>query len=116
MQTRFSKIYVLVTGQRDKWGQRFYKEINIKYNMDENNALVVFQDNKIRRIWNNEQWYFSVIEIVAILTEQKDYQKVRKYWNKLNQRLRDEGSEVVTNCRQLKLIAEDGKLFKRTRI
>ncbi len=72
-------------------------------------ALIVFQDKKIRRIWHNEEWYFSVVDIIAILMEQ-DFQTARKYWNKLIQRLREEGSEVVTNCHQLKLVAEDGKL------
>ena len=78
--------------------------------MDKKNALVVFQDKKIRRIWHQDQWFFSVIDIVAILTEQEDPQTARKYWNKLSQRLREEGSEVVTNCHRLKLKAEDEKL------
>ena len=77
---------------------------------DSNKSLVVFQDKKIRRIWHQDQWFFSVIDVVAILTEQDDYQTSRKYWNKLSQRLREEGSEVVTNCHRLKLPAEDGKL------
>ena len=77
---------------------------------EKENKLVVFQDKKIRRIWYKEEWYFSVIDIIAILTEQEDFQTSRKYWNKLSQRLREEGSKVVTNCHQLKLQAEDGKL------
>ena len=77
---------------------------------EKDKALVVFQDKKIRRIWHQDQWFFSVIDVVAILTEQDDYQTSRKYWNKLSQRLREEGSEVVTNCHRLKLPAEDGKL------
>ena len=72
--------------------------------------IIVFKDEKIRRTWNNNEWWFSVIDIVKILTESND---ARKYWNKLSQRLRDEGSEVVTNCHQLKLKAEDGK-FRET--
>ncbi len=72
--------------------------------------LVVFQGKKIRRIWHNEEWYFSVVDVVAVLTDQSDFQKSRKYWNKLSQRLKDEGSEVVANCHQLKMPAEDGKL------
>ena len=76
----------------------------------DNKSLIVFQDKKIRRIWHNEGWYFSVVDIVAVLTDQADYQKARKYWNKLNQRLREEGSETVTKCHQLKLPAIDGKL------
>ena len=80
--------------------------------MEEKNKLVVFQDKKIRRIWYNNEWYYSIIDIVAILTEQEDFQTARKYWNKLSQRLREEGSEVVTNCHQLKLPASDGKFYE----
>src|SRR3989338_5958712 len=75
-------------------------------------SLIIFQDKKIRRVWYSNEWYFATIDIVAVLTEQEDYQKARKYWNKLSQRLREEGSEVVTNCHRLKLLAEDGKLRK----
>jgi len=77
---------------------------------EKDKALVVFQDRKIRRVWHQNLWFFSVIDIVAILTEQEDPYTARKYWNKLSQRLREEGSEVVTNCHRLKLPAEDGKL------
>ena len=77
---------------------------------DKEKSLVVFQNRKIRRIWFDKEWYFSIVDIVAILTEQLDYQKARKYWNKLSQRLKEEGSEVVTNCHRLKLPAKDGKL------
>ena len=80
--------------------------------MEQEKALVVFQDKKIRRIWHNDEWHFSIIDVVAVLTEQVDSQTARKYWNKLSQRLREEGSEVVTNCHRLKLPAEDGKLRK----
>ncbi len=80
--------------------------------MDSEKSLIVFQDKKIRRVWHNEEWFFSVVDIAAVLTEQDDAQKARKYWNKLSQRLREEGSEVVTNCHRLKLPAEDGKLRK----
>src|SRR3989338_8868121 len=74
------------------------------------NALVVFEGKQIRRTWFNEEWWFSVVDVIRVLTEQVDFQIARKYWNKLSQRLREEGSEVVTNCHQLKLPAEDGKL------
>lgn len=77
--------------------------------MNKEKSLIVFQDKKIRRIWHQDQWFFSVIDIVAILTEQEDPQTARKYWNKLSQRLREEGSEAVTNCHQLKLVAEDSE-------
>ncbi len=76
----------------------------------DNKSLIVFQGKGIRRIWYKKEWWFSVVDIVAILTEQDDHLKARKYWNKLSQRLKEEGSEVVTNCHRLKLLAEDGKL------
>lgn len=73
--------------------------------------LVLFENNKIRRQEYNGEWYYSVVDIVGILTNQKDYTTARKYWNKLSQRLSsDENSEVVTNCHQLKMIAKDGKM------
>ena len=74
------------------------------------NQLSIFEGKKVRKIWHKDEWWFSVIDVVAILTDQSDYLTARKYWNKLSQRLREEGSEVVTNCHQLKLTAEDGKL------
>jgi len=58
-----------------------------------------------------EKWYFSVIDIVAALTDQSDFQMARKYWNKLKERLIKEGNESVTNCHQLKLISADGKKY-----
>ena len=76
----------------------------------EHTSLIVFQGKQFRRLWYNNEWYYSVIDIIAFLTEQDDFQTARKYWNKLSQRLREEGSEVVTNCHQLKLPAPDGKL------
>ncbi len=57
-----------------------------------------------------ETWYFSVVDIVAALIQQPDYQTARKYWNKLKERLRKEGSQSVTNCNRLKMVAVDGKL------
>ena len=76
--------------------------------MDEDNKLVVFQNKKIRRIWHNKGWYFSVIDIISVLTESKD---ARNYWKVLKHRLITEGSnETVTKCNQLKLPAEDGKM------
>ena len=76
--------------------------------------LKLFEGNRIRHIYDEDKeiYYFSVVDIIAILIE-KDYQNARKYWNKLAQRLRDEGSEqTVTNCHQLKLQADDGKMRK----
>ncbi len=77
--------------------------------MDKDKALVVFQDKKIRRVWYNDEWYFSVIDIVDVLTESSD---ARNYWKVLKHRLIEEGSEVVTNCNQLKLPASDGKYYE----
>src|SRR5450759_5243684 len=70
-----------------------------------------FDGQTIRRIYDEETeiWWFSVIDVVQVLTQQADYQTARKYWNKLKERLSKEGSESVTNCQQLKLPAADGK-------
>ena len=75
--------------------------------------LVVFEDKQIRRVWDElrEEWHFSVIDIVGILIDQPDYQKARKYWNKLSERLTKEGNESVTNCHRLKIMAADGKKY-----
>src|SRR3989344_1621211 len=76
--------------------------------MDKNNALVVFQDKKIRRSWHDNEWYFSVVDIVEALTESTDS---NDYWYKLKKREQESaGIELSTFCRQLKLIAEDVKL------
>jgi len=76
-------------------------------------SLAVFEDYKIRRHYDEEKeiWYFSVIDIVAVLRQQSDYQTARKYWNKLKERLKKEGSESVTKCHQLKFEAADGKKY-----
>ncbi|NOQ38344.1 phage antirepressor protein [archaeon] len=75
--------------------------------IDQDNALVVFQDKKIRRIWHNDEWYFSVVDIVFALTESENPQT---YWRVLKKRLKDEGDETVTNCNALKMSASDGKM------
>lgn len=74
--------------------------------------IKVFEDKKIRTHWNAEEedWYFSVVDVVEILTDCRDFQTARKYWNKLKQRLKNEGSELVTICHRLKLVAQDGRL------
>jgi hypothetical protein len=74
--------------------------------------LTIFEDQHIRRVWDEirEEWYFSIIDIIRILIEQPDQLKARKYWNKLKERLNKEGSELVTNCHQLKMVAEDKKM------
>ena len=81
-------------------------------NMTKREISKLFDDRKIRTVWDDEQekWYFSIVDVVGVLVDSKDYQTARKYWNKLKQRLKEEGFEPVTNCHQLKLRAEDGKL------
>src|SRR3989344_5855202 len=76
------------------------------------NQVVAFQDKKIRRHWDSkkEKWYFSVVDIIQTLINQKNFQLARNYWKVLKNRLKKEGSEVVTNCNRLKMTAEDGKL------
>ena len=80
--------------------------------MVKKNSIKLFGNDKIRAVWDDEQekWYFSVVDVVAVLTESKDYQTARKYRTKLKQRLREEGFEPVTNCHQLKMPAADGKM------
>lgn len=75
--------------------------------------IKVFEDKKIRTQWDaeKEEWYFSVVDIVSVLTD-KEYDNARKYWNKLKQRLKEEGSELVSFCHQLKLTSSDGKSYK----
>ena len=81
-----------------------------------NDAIQLFEDQPIRSAWDaeHEEWYFSVVDVVQVLTEQPDFNTARKYWNKLKQRLSSEGAdELVTNCHQLKLKSpKDGKRYK----
>ena len=74
------------------------------------NNIALFEGGKIRRHWDEEQekWFFSVTDVVAILSNSVN---ARKYWNKLSERLRKEGSEVVTKCHQLKMQSSDGKYY-----
>jgi len=76
--------------------------------MSQQEAIKIFDQTKIRTVWDSEKekWYFSVIDVIAVLTDSVD---ARKYWNKLKQRLVEEGNETVTNCHQLKMTASDGK-------
>jgi len=73
----------------------------------------IFEEVEIRRVYDEatETWWFSVVDIIKVLTQQTDYQTARKYWNKLKERLGKEGSESVTNCHRLKLPAADGKNY-----
>ena len=77
-------------------------------------SIKLFEDRSIRAVWNadEEEWYFSVVDVVGALTDSTDFQSARKYWNKLKERLVAEGNETVTNCHQLKMLAADGKMRK----
>ena len=82
--------------------------------MSEQELVQRFEDQPIRAAWDEEQeeWYFSIIDVIQVLIDQSDYNTARKYWNKLKQRLKDEGSQLVTNCHQLKLKSpKDGKRY-----
>ncbi len=77
--------------------------------MKNQNKIKLFEDKKVRTLWNEgeEQWYFSIVDVIEVLTESID---VNAYWRKLKQRLKEEGNETVTNCHALKLQAIDGKM------
>lgn len=79
--------------------------------LTQNDKIQLFEDKRIRTAWDEEkeEWYFSVIDVVAVLTDQPDYQAARNYWKVTKKRLKDEGNETVTSCNQLKMTASDGK-------
>ena len=78
--------------------------------MGQSEAIKLFEEKKVRTIWDDvqEKWYFSVVDVVAILT---DSATPRNYWKVLKNRLKKEGNESVTNCNQLKLLSSDGKRY-----
>lgn len=79
---------------------------------DKNHKIQIFNGQKVRTVWNadEEKWYFSIVDVVAVLTDQPDYDHARNYWKVLKHRLIKEGNETVTNCNQLKMLANDGKM------
>lgn len=80
--------------------------------LKDNSAIRLFEDKQIRTAWDaeREEWYFSVVDVISVLTEQKTSRGASNYWAKLKQRLREEGAnELLTNCQQLKMTAVDGK-------
>ena len=79
--------------------------------MAQEEVIRLFDAKQIRVVWDSETetYYFSIVDVVQVLTDSTDYQTARKYWNKLKQRLTEEGNQTVTNCHQLKLNAADGK-------
>jgi hypothetical protein len=76
------------------------------------NKIKLFEERQVRMAWDAEaeKWWFSVLDIIGILTDQPDYSKVRNYWKWLKNKLQEEGSEVVSNTNQLKILAPDGKM------
>ena len=79
--------------------------------MEQNESIQLFEDRRIRTAWDetNEEWYFSVVDVVGVLTDQPDQRHAAKYWSVLKTRLKKEGSELTTKCSQLKMTAADGK-------
>lgn len=79
--------------------------------MAQDDKIQLFEDKRIRTAWDEEkeEWYFSIIDAVAVLTKQPDYQAARNYWKVTKKRLKEEGNETVTACNQLKMTAADGK-------
>jgi len=83
--------------------------------MTQKHKIQLFEEKKVRTVWDDEkeEWYFSIVDVCAVLTDQPDYDTARKYWNKLKERLVKEGNELVTNCHQLKMVSpKDGKQYK----
>ena len=80
--------------------------------MTKETAIKIFEQKRVRSAWNDdeEKWYFSIVDVIEILTEQPSHQGARNYWKVLKNRLLKEGNETVTNCNRLKLVAEDGKM------
>lgn len=78
----------------------------------ENTDIKIFEEKKVRTVWDEEKekWYFSIVDVIAVLTGQTEFQVARNYWKVLKHRLVKEGNETVTNCNRLKFPAEDGKL------
>ena len=81
--------------------------------MAQNDKIQLFEDKRIRTAWDaeKEEWYFSVVDVVAVLTDQPDQRHAAKYWSVLKTRLKKEGSELTTNCSQLKMRSADGKRY-----
>ena len=77
----------------------------------EQNKVQLFENQTIRTAWDeeNEEWYFSIVDVVGVLTEQPDTDGARNYWKVTKNRLKKEGSQLVTNCNQLKMLSQDGK-------
>ena len=92
---------------------KYYFKLIIMEDKDNTNNLAMFEDHNIRRIYDKktETWFFSVVDVIAVLTAQNDYKVAQSYWTTLKSRLKKEGSESVTICDRLKLKAADGKKY-----
>ena len=83
--------------------------------MTHKHKIQLFEDKKVRTVWDDEQekWYFSIVDVCGVLTDQPDYDLAKNYWKVLKFRLKKEGNESVTKCNQLKLVSpKDGKRYK----
>ena len=81
--------------------------------MSKNEKIELYKDQPIRTAWNEtkEEWYFSIVDVVGVLTDQPDIRHAAKYWSVLKTRLKKEGSELTTKCSQLKMLSADGKRY-----
>jgi len=79
----------------------------------DNSKIQLFEDKRIRMAWDeeNEEWLFSIVDVVEVLTDQPDHKSAANYWKVTKKRLKDEGNQLVTNCNQLKMKAVDGKRY-----
>lgn len=91
----------MILGEFGNWGDRMSLKIQL------------FENQRIRTAWDEEkeEWYFSIVDVVAVLTDQPDQRHAAKYWSVLKMRLKKEGSELTTNCSQLKMRSADGKRY-----
>lgn len=83
--------------------------------MSQSDKIQLFEDKRIRTAWDEgkEEWYFSIVDVVSVLTDQPDQRGASNYWAKLKQRLKEEGADqLLTNCQQLKMLSADGKRYK----
>lgn len=80
--------------------------------MTKKQTIQLFEEKNVRTVWDDEQekWYFSIVDVCGVLTDQPDYEHARNYWKVLRHRLLEKGNETVTNCNQLKIKAADGKM------
>jgi prophage antirepressor-like protein len=95
----------------------FAKKIIERQDMTKKQTIQLFEEKKVRAVWDDEQekWYFSIVDVCGVLTDQPDYEHAKNYWKVLKHRLLKEGNETVTNCNQLSLIKQSSLLTIRTK-